>query len=112
MRTKTENLLPKTAPGAVCEQMVRCGKHNCKCRRGELHGPYFYHFMRVDGVLVKRYVKANDVALMRAACEARRQEARQNRLVNKFNVRELMKVIEQLRENENLLFQCKEISHG
>jgi hypothetical protein len=50
--------------------MIRCGKKNCKCARGELHGPYFYHFVRVDGVLVKRYIKANDVAAMSAACGA------------------------------------------
>lgn len=86
--------------GAVCAQMVRCGKPNCKCTRGELHGPYFYHFARPRGPLVKRYVKTREVDDIRAACNARRQEGRRRRLANKVNTRELRNVIEQLRVTE------------
>jgi hypothetical protein len=92
--------------------MVRCGKSNCKCARGELHGPYFYHFVRVNGTLVKRYIKAKDVAHLRAACEARRREERQHRLVHKHNTQELMKLVEKLRESERLLFQLLEGKDG
>ena len=38
--------LPKTLPGAVCAQWVRCCRPNCRCARGHLHGPYFYRFWR------------------------------------------------------------------
>ncbi|MFL6211816.1 MAG: DUF6788 family protein [Pyrinomonadaceae bacterium] len=112
MRTKPQNPLPKTLPGAVCAQMVRCGKANCKCALGELHGPYFYHFVRVNGALVKRYIKAQDVAGMRAACTARRAVDRQRRLAHRVNVRELIKTIEQLRANEKLLLEYLEVKHG
>lgn len=105
MRTKPKNPLPKTLPGALCAQMIRCGKRNCKCTRGHLHGPYYYHFARVNRVLVKRYVKARDVDQVRAACNVRRQEERRRRLVHKVNARQLIKAIEQLRESEKLLLQ-------
>jgi hypothetical protein len=112
MRTKQSNPLPKIADGAVCAQMVRCGKKNCKCVRGELHGPYFYHFVRVDGVLVKRYVKAKDVDAMRAACETRQQQDKRQRLMLKTNFHALSEAVERLRGYEKQLLQLMEVSHG
>lgn len=112
MRTKQSNPLPKIAPGAVCAQMVRCGKKNCKCSRGELHGPYFYHFVRVDGVLVKRYVKAKDVVAMRTACETRQQQEKRQRLMLKTNFRAFSEAVERLRGYEKQLLHLMEMSHG
>lgn len=112
MRTKSENPLPKTMAGAVCAQMTRCGKPNCKCVRGELHGPYFYHFKRVNGVLMKRYVKKKDAYRMRAACEARRRMEKRDRSAHKLTVRQLAKLIEQLRGNERLLLKFMEVQRG
>lgn len=112
MRTKQPKPLPKTAPGAVCTQMVRCGKKNCKCARGELHGPYYYHFERVNGVLVKRYVKAKDVAAMRAACETRRRQEEWRRLIFKVNSHALAEAVEQLRGYERQLPKLTEASDG
>lgn len=79
MKTKTENLLPKTLPGTVHTQFVRCGKSNCKCSRGALHGPYFYHFVRIGGCLRKRYLKASEAERVQAACIARRVEEKTQR---------------------------------
>lgn len=112
MRKKKPNPLPKTAPGAVCAQMVRCGKQNCKCARGELHGPYYYHFVRMGGVLVKRYIKAKDVAAMRAACEARQRQDKRQRLMFKTNFRALSEAVELLRGYEKKLSQLTEVSIG
>ena|SRR5256885_15192603 len=69
-RNKSENLQPKMMmPGYVRAERVKCGKPNCKCAKGELHGPYFYHFIWAYGRRLKRYVKAGDVKAVRAACE-------------------------------------------
>jgi hypothetical protein len=73
MRTKTAEMLPKTLPGVVCEQWVRCGQPTCRCAHGQQHGPYFYRFWREDGKLKKEYVRAVDLEEVRARCEARRQ---------------------------------------
>jgi hypothetical protein len=103
VRVKIKNSLPKMTLGAVCAQLIRCGKPNCKCARGELHGPYFYRFVRAHGALVKRYVKAQNVALVRAICDARRDEVSRHRQSHKLNACHLIKAIEQLRENERFL---------
>jgi hypothetical protein len=60
-------------PGVVLPEWVRCGKPNCRCRRGELHGPYHYRFWREGGRLRKAYVKRSELERVRAQCEARRQ---------------------------------------
>ena len=74
--TKTLETLPKTLPGVVCAQRVRCGKAGCHCARGPGHVAY-YRFWREGGRLRKRYVKRADLAAVRAACEARQQERRE-----------------------------------
>jgi hypothetical protein len=79
--TSLAEMLPKIPPGAVavadgaiCAQMVRCGKSNCKCARGELHGPYFYRFMRDrNDRLRKRYVRRSEVGAWKELCERRRE---------------------------------------
>ena len=76
-----DTLLPKTIPaelpGAVCQQWVKCGKPNCRCARGELHGPYWYRCWRdALGSCRKEYVRPADLEAVRAACAANRVEAR------------------------------------
>ena len=103
MKIKTAKPLPKILPGAVCRQLVRCGKPNCKCARGELHGPYHYYFVRHNGVLVKRYVRADAVERTRAACDLRRAQERRRREASQLSVRRLVKLLELVRESETLL---------
>jgi len=31
-----------TAVGYLVAELVRCGKPNCRCQRGQRHGPYWY----------------------------------------------------------------------
>ena len=68
--------LPKTLPGVVCAQRVRCGKPGCRCARGPGHLAY-YRFWRDGGRLRKRYVRRADLAAVRAACAARQCERRE-----------------------------------
>jgi hypothetical protein len=72
--TNTEPL-PKTLPGVVCVQRVRCGKPTCRCSRGKGHIAY-YRFWREGGKLRKAYVKKADLADVRARCRARQEERR------------------------------------
>ncbi len=39
-------------------ERVRCGKQNCRCAKegGELHGPYWYRYVRTNGRLTSGYV--------------------------------------------------------
>lgn len=47
--------------GAVQHQFRRCGKVGCRCARGELHGPYVYLAVRVDGRSRMVYIPADAV---------------------------------------------------
>jgi hypothetical protein len=76
---KSAQPLPKTLSGAVCAQWVRCGRPNCRCSRGQLHGPYHYRFWREGGRLRKEYIRPEDLEEVRARCEARRQFRRELR---------------------------------
>lgn len=99
MKNKTEKLLPKTMGGTVHAQFKRCGKPSCKCRtRGELHGAYFYHFVRIDGKLRKRYLKNDAVKLVRAACAARQKEERAQREASAEFWRQLREVKSKIRD--------------
>lgn len=37
-------------------EKVRCGKKNCRCSRGELHGPYWYAYWTEGGKTRSQYV--------------------------------------------------------
>lgn len=37
-------------------ESIRCGKENCKCTRGNLHGPYWYSYIRVKDQVTSRYI--------------------------------------------------------
>ncbi|PYP82915.1 MAG: hypothetical protein DMF61_24945 [Blastocatellia bacterium AA13] len=50
--------LPKIM--AICKQFGRCGKEQCRCNSGRLHGPYYYEFYIEDGRLRKRYIRKAD----------------------------------------------------
>jgi hypothetical protein len=103
MKTKMANPLPKMLPGAVCPQMVRSGKQSCRCRSGDLHGPYFYYFSRKGGKLIKRYVRKGDVWRVRDACARYRDTERQKRKVIRAHLSHWTSFREELREAANLI---------
>ncbi len=102
MKTKTEKMLPKKSAGTVHAQFVRCGKQNCKCSRGELHGAYYYHFVRVGGRLKKRYLKASEVEETQIACLARQREEKAQRASSQEVWNQLRELRAGFREYQNL----------
>ena len=40
-------------------ESIRCGKENCKCARGKLHGPYWYSYTRVKDKVTSQYIGKN-----------------------------------------------------
>ncbi len=102
MQTKTQTVLPKMMTGTVHTQYVRCGKQNCKCARGELHGAYFYHFVRVGGKLRKRYLKAVEVEKIKESCALRQQQEKRRRDDSKTVWNLIRQIRENLRETDAL----------
>jgi hypothetical protein len=41
---------------SVREEWKQCGKLNCKCAGGELHGPYLYEYWREGDRVKSRYL--------------------------------------------------------
>jgi hypothetical protein len=76
-KMKSCETLPKTLPGTVCVQWLRCGRKNCRCARGEYHGPYHYRLWRENGRRRKAYVMPQELEQVRAQCQARRQNRRE-----------------------------------
>jgi hypothetical protein len=71
--------LPKIAliQGSVHIEWKRCGRPNCRCERGFLHGPYYYRRLRAQGRQIKRYVKRDAVVGQLLATQVRREADRQ-----------------------------------
>ncbi|WP_345779374.1 DUF6788 family protein [Natrinema sp. SYSU A 869] len=40
--SKSIETIEESSDGTVVIKKVSCGKENCKCQRGQLHGPYKY----------------------------------------------------------------------
>jgi hypothetical protein len=47
-----------TLPGSLVSQRRRCSSAGCRCRRGELHGPYLYLALYAGGRNQTLYVPA------------------------------------------------------
>ena len=56
----------RTLRGVLLSEGRRCSSEGCRCRRGELHGPYSYLAIYADGRSRTIYVPA----ATQAACEA------------------------------------------
>src|SRR5215211_759734 len=66
---------------------TRCGKPRCRCREGQLHGPYHALHWRDGAIQRRRYVRAADVPAVRAILEKRREQRATQRLALALSTR-------------------------
>jgi hypothetical protein len=73
--TKNGESTSKIEPleGYLEAQKVRCGKPNCKCSKGELHGPYYIRRWERRGKKCSKYVKKSELSTVIAGISARKQ---------------------------------------
>jgi len=74
---ETREALPKTAVGSLHLEFKRCGRPNCRCRRGLLHGPYLYRHCRDRRRQRKQYIPMK--RLSEVSAEMERQRAQRSR---------------------------------
>jgi hypothetical protein len=55
-------------PGSIHATYARCGKPNCKCARGEPHGPYYHRYYRIGDRIEKEYIPLAHLDDVRMAC--------------------------------------------
>ena len=64
-RLEKENLLMRDMiKGSLIEHYKKCGRKNCICRKGKLHGPYRYLSYKEQGKSILRYINAKELAKM------------------------------------------------
>jgi hypothetical protein len=52
---------PAPNKGSYVLQKVKCGKPTCHCAKpgGELHGPYWHHYVKKNGKTLCKYIGKN-----------------------------------------------------
>jgi hypothetical protein len=71
-KNKSQNPAIKMLRGFVATVRIRCGKAKCHCARGDRHLAY-YHVSYSSGLRCRRYVRRDEVAAVREACQAHRE---------------------------------------
>jgi hypothetical protein len=72
---------------ALLTTWTRCGKPRCRCREGQLHGPYHALHWRDGATQRRRYVRGADVLAVRAILEKRREQRATERLALALSTR-------------------------
>lgn len=76
---------------------TRCGKSNCRCNAGHLHGPYHALHWRDGPVQRRRYVPARELPAVQSILEERREQRRLERLLHVLSLdswRQLGRLVE------------------
>jgi len=78
-KQRAKEIIKEKTVGSICYRLVRvrCGNKECRCSRGELHGPYWYAYFRKDGKTRSKYVgkKLPDSEAMLKHSDALRKKA-------------------------------------
>jgi len=96
---ESENLsVGRMKVGSLIQHYKKCGKRGCVCRKGHLHGPYWYISRREAGRPVLQYVDRRDLARADRETRNHRQFQTNRRAIRRLN-----------REIEGLLDEIKAI---
>jgi hypothetical protein len=105
---KSGGFTPKIEPlqGGILTQFKQCGRSNCRCAKGSLHGPYYYLVWMVRGVRVKKYVKKGELSSVQAGINERRRRLAEVRQINQEAKEGWRTFKAQLRQLDHLLKQA------
>jgi hypothetical protein len=82
-------------PGHLEEKYVSCGRPNCCCAKGKLHGPYFYRQWQRRGHRLTKYVRKGEVLSVKKSISAFRHEQNEHRKARNRN----QQLIREIREH-------------
>ena len=102
---KPEDFTPKIEPlrGGILTQFKQCGRSNCRCATGYLHGPYYYRVWMVRGERIKKYVKKSELSGVQAGIYERRRHTAEARRMNQEAKQNWRAFKAQLRQLDHLL---------
>lgn len=90
--------------GGLVREMIRCGRPNCRCAGGSLHGPYHYRVWMVRGKRFKKYVRNSEKQAIINALSAYKQRRIEQRQADERNA-QLVRQIRQDNKEFSLLLQ-------
>ena len=102
---KSESFTPKIEPlqGGILTQYKQCGRSNCRCTTGSLHGPYYYRVWMVRGIRLKKYVKKSELLAVQAGINERRRRLAEVRQINQQAKENWRSLKAQMRQLDQLL---------
>jgi hypothetical protein len=85
-RKKSGDSTRKIEPlqGGLVQEMVRCGRSNCKCANGSLHGPYYYRVWMARRKRFKRYVRKDELSAVQAGINEHHRRVAEVRRMNQI----------------------------
>lgn len=90
--------------GYVEIRYVKCGRTNCKCSQGHLHGPYHLRRWKRGGNRITKYVRNSDKQSVLAAVSAYKQNRTEQRQARDRDS-ELIREIRQNNKEFSLMLQ-------
>jgi len=87
-RRRLERILLNTGrqlPVWITSQYTYCKKGNCKCTRGEPHGPFYYIFFKQASKVMHRYLSEKKIDSISAQANAYRGYNQRLARINKIN---------------------------
>jgi len=114
-RLDTTNRVLQTKPyiaAQVYERYKKCGKANCKCAKGDLHGPFLWIYQKKKGqkvvsttVVKEKTAEAKEMAaryegLLRQRQQIRETDQKINELLNEFELHMEREVTEYVNRKE------------
>lgn len=73
--------------GSIYSAYKKCGNKNCRCTRGELHGPFYYLSRKEDGVTKLTFIRKADEDRITSQAENYRKYIKAMAKLNKLNSR-------------------------
>ena len=73
--------------GSIYSAYKKCGNKNCRCARGELHGPFYYLSRKEDGVTKLTFIRRADEDRITSQAENYRKYIKAMAKLNKLNSR-------------------------
>lgn len=83
--------------GSVIKHYKKCGRKRCICRRGKLHGPYWYLVYKDKGKAVLKYIEIKELARVKKLSRKYKTFQRNLTKISRAN-REVMKLMGNIRE--------------
>jgi len=73
--------------GSIYETYKKCGNKNCRCAKGDLHGPFFYLSRKEDGVTKLTFVRRADEDIIEEKAKNYRKYTKAVASLSKLNLK-------------------------